>query len=384
MRAGIFTYAWDLDAEGYDNALGRIASAGFDTVNLACAYHAGKFLLPHNPRHRVYFPEDGSIYFEPDLSRYGRIQPRVNSLVDGDRDPLRDLDRARRSHGLDLVAWTVCMHNTWLGQQYPECTMHNAFGDPYFHSLCPAHPDVQQYVKALVADIVSSAEVSAIQLESPEYMGFEHGFHHEVTGVPLDGTQRLLLGLSFNPAEIERARGAGIDAEGVRDQVAGALDAIWNSPQSAQSQINNVMNNPDFDAYLNLRTEIATEFLADLRDTIREANPDTEVRLFAAMAASEEDPGMTAQLPNLADGVQTGYVQSDAAARQRATDLREIMGDKRVYGMVRAIAPDTTTAEEARSRVATWRDSGVDGVDVYNYGFMTLPMLEAVGSELNR
>ncbi len=88
---------------------------------------------------------------------------------------------------------------------------------------------------------------------------------------------------------------------------------------------------------------------------------------------------MTAQLPTLADGVQTGYVQSDAAARQRASDLRELMGEKPVYGMVRAPGHP-----RMRPNPETWRDSGVEGVDVYNYGFMPLPMIEAVGAELNR
>ncbi len=35
MDAGLYTYAWDLDAEGYDRAVGRIAEAGFTAVNLA-------------------------------------------------------------------------------------------------------------------------------------------------------------------------------------------------------------------------------------------------------------------------------------------------------------------------------------------------------------
>ena len=38
--AGIYTYPWDLAAEGHEVALGRIAGAGFTPVNLASAYHA--------------------------------------------------------------------------------------------------------------------------------------------------------------------------------------------------------------------------------------------------------------------------------------------------------------------------------------------------------
>src|SRR5665811_598463 len=146
MHAGMFTYAWDLEAEGYDRVIGAFADNGITQVNLATAYHAGKFLLPRNPRHRTFFTEDGSIYFRPDLSRYGRIRPRVNSLVTHTGDPVARLLDVAAKHGVGYVAWTVLMHNSWVGGRYPDAAMHTAFGDPVVHSLNPAHPDVREYV----------------------------------------------------------------------------------------------------------------------------------------------------------------------------------------------------------------------------------------------
>jgi hypothetical protein len=383
MRAGIFTYAWDLDAEGHDVALGRISDTGFDAVNLATAYHAGKFLLPHNPRHRIYFPEDGAIYFRPDESRYGRIKPRVSSLVTGVTDPLRQLDSERRKHGLDLVSWVVCLHNTWLGERYPDCAIHNAFGDPYYHSLTPAHPDVIEYLVALLTDIVTAAEIKAVQLESPEYMGVEHGFHHEVIGVPLDDAQRVLLGLSFNPVDLERAGAAGIDGESLRSQVADTLDAIWtHGREEARDRVDALLGHPEFTAYLALRNEIVKDLLTRLYKAVHDASPDTEVRLFAGMGAGERNRDLERALVVNADGLLTGYMSSDEDARNRSRELRSLMGEKPVYGMVRAIAPDTIDPGQLAPRINAFKDGGVDGVDVYNYGFMTLPMLDAVGKAL--
>jgi hypothetical protein len=382
MKAGIFTYGWDLDAEGHDHALGRIAEAGFSGVNLATSYHAGKFLLPHNPRHRVFFPEDGALYFRPDSAKYGRIQPRVSSLVTSDTDPLRDLDREREKHGLELIAWTVVLHNSWLGAQYPDCTMHTAFGDPLIHSLSPAHPDVQEYICAMVADMVSSARITAIQLESPDYMSFQHGYHHEVIPVPLGADQQLLLGTSFNPVEIERAGTLGIDAEALQHQVADALDTSWNDPDNAAKRMNDVFSNPDFQKYQLMLIDCEAEFIDKVKASIQRASPETEVRLFAGMAASETDAGVPDHIIQLADGLLSGYVPSDDAARNRSTQLKELMGERPVYGMVRAISPDADMPAQAVSRVNAWKESGVDGIDVYNYGFMTLPMIEAVGQAL--
>jgi hypothetical protein len=386
VKSGIFNYAWDLVDEGYDQALGRIAESGFNAINLACAYHAGKFLLPHNPKRRVYFPEDGALYFQPDSSRYGRIQPRVSTLARGESDPLRDLDRERRKYGLDLVAWTVCLHNSWIGERYPDCAMHTAFGDPLIHSLSPAHPDVHEYMTALVSDIVSIADVSAIQLESPDYMGYDHGYHHEVTPVPLGDPeiQRDLLALSFNPVEIERAGREGIDAERLRTQVANALDSIWNSEEDPSPVVDQLLENPDFDRYRQFLHSLNAELLERSRRAIKGASPNVEIRLFAGMASSESIQSLPRHIVDNADGLLSGYVPSDEATGERASALKAQSDGKPVFGMVRAIMPDTVRPPDAARRVAAWKDAGVDGIDVYNYGFMTLPTLKAVSDELKR
>ena len=43
MEKGFFVYAWDLIAEGPENALGKIQDLGANTICLASSYHAGKF-----------------------------------------------------------------------------------------------------------------------------------------------------------------------------------------------------------------------------------------------------------------------------------------------------------------------------------------------------
>jgi hypothetical protein len=388
VQAGIYTYPWDLADEGHDLALGRIADAGLTAVNLACAYHAGKFLLPHNPRRRVAFAEDGALYFRPDPARYGRILPRVSSLVTVDDDPLAALDRERRKHGLDLAAWVVCLHNTWIGERYPECTLHNAFGDPYLHSLCPADPDVRAYVTAVLTDIVTRAEITAVELEAPGYLGFVHGFHHEIIGVPLDDVQRTLLGLSFHSSELELARVAGIDGDGLRRRVADTLTRIWEDDRppgddiAGRDYVRQLLDDPEFDAYAGLRETIVREFVGELRDAVHQANPAVEVRLFDPLGRRESDGQLYGGLETLADGALAGYATSDDDARERAGRLRTLMGERPVYGMVRALHPDTLDPAEIAPRVSAWRASGVDGIDFYNYGLMTLPMLRAIGAAL--
>ena len=71
----IYTYAWDLAEPGVADAVDQFRRLGLDTVTIAGSYHAGKFLRPHGQAGKVYFPEDGTVYFRADPRRYGAIKP---------------------------------------------------------------------------------------------------------------------------------------------------------------------------------------------------------------------------------------------------------------------------------------------------------------------
>lgn len=370
MHAGMFTYAWDLEAEGYDRVVGELAGNGVTHINLATAYHAGKFLLPHNPKHRTWFPEDGSISFRPDLSRYGRIRPRVNSLVTHTSDPVSRLLDVARKHGVGYVAWVVLMHNSWLGARYPDATVHTAFGDPVIHSLNPAHPDVREYMLAMLGDLVSRHDVAAIELESPGYMSYTHGWHHEINGVALDAVQERFLSVSFSPHELGAAREAGIDAIHVRDAVADLLDRSWNegfalvTDGKRHDGAEALLADPELVAYRQWQDDQVVSLATAIRETVKAASPTTEIRHFASLDGGDAGTALL----ETGDGILAGYASSDVDALARVEAAKPL--GKKVYGMVRGLPPDTTESGQITSRVEAWRSARVDGIDCYNYGFM--------------
>jgi hypothetical protein len=130
----LYVYPWDLADEGVVEVIGEVRAVGIDTITIAGSYHAGRFLRPHGLSGRVFFPEDGTVYFKADPSRYGGITPVLNSLV-RKRDIFRE---ATDNAQVAANAWLVLLHNTRLGEQYPQATVRNAFGDRYVDSLCPA------------------------------------------------------------------------------------------------------------------------------------------------------------------------------------------------------------------------------------------------------
>ena len=81
MEKSFFVYASDLLSEGPENALGKIQDLGANTIWLASSYHAGKFTRPRAASGKIFFPDDGTVYFRPDPKYYGTIQPRTNRLV---------------------------------------------------------------------------------------------------------------------------------------------------------------------------------------------------------------------------------------------------------------------------------------------------------------
>ena len=147
---------------------------------MATVYHAGRFLQPRSPRRKVYFPEDGTVYFDITPSKYDSslIKPQVSSEM-ARGDALRALQEALHERGGRLSAWVVGLHNTRIGTAYPQVTVENAFGDRYVYAMCPNNPDACMYLRLLLEDMTSKYELDAVELESFNYMGYYHEFHHE-------------------------------------------------------------------------------------------------------------------------------------------------------------------------------------------------------------
>ena len=380
MQHGIFTYPWDLADHGYDAALGEIAQAGFTNVNLAVQYHNGKFLLPRNPKRRVYFAEDGAVSYRPDLSRYGVMKPRLHSLVTENSSPADEVNARKDQHGLNLVAWTVCNHNRWLGEQFPEAVQHTVFADPLYNSLSPAHPLVREYMIAHVTDLASRYDLHAIMLESPGYMGFEHGEHHEIIGTPLDPVQRDILNLSFSDYEVMKAAEAGIPAEMLRGFTAAVMDASLNqgvklaNEDGEPTKTVSSLINGGLPQYMVWLKQQELSLANELREAVKAVNPNTQIWHFAAL---DDTPGDAALIAT-GDGTLGGYAQTDEDAAIRTQAAAEL--GRPVRGAIRAIAPDTTDPAQIAPRLAAWTAAGVTGVDVYNFGLMNGVIWDAVKS----
>ena len=382
MEKTLFAYAWDFQEEGPESTQARLESLGATSVAVAASYHAGKFLRPRASRNKVYFPEDGTVYFEPELARYGTLQPLQNSQV-----PQLNLFQNWNSTTLRLEAWTVLFHNSRLGQAFPELCARNAWGDPYCYSLCPAHPEVQEYALHLCQDLARHEAVSCVTLETPGWLPFAHGYHHEFALTSMDPRTEFLLGLCFSEASRAEARRDGIDVDALQRWVQQELERFFKNPivpDSALAQhwlLADVLTHPELQAFLKMRCRVVNELLQRLRSELPK-----EVALRVIPTVQRPTAGCWYEGTDLlgvrayTDGLDSCTYQSGPTeVLQDAEDVRARLGPEASLRFVlRPAHPDLLSREDVLQAVAGLQALNPEGIAFYNYGFLREPQLEWV------
>src|SRR3989338_408378 len=350
MRRGMYVYAWDLWHEGTAAVAGRLRDAGLNALSLATAYHAGKFLRPHGPDGKVWFPEDGTVYFRPDAARYGCLQPQAASMV-AEYDALPAL--ARTADDFHVTGWTVGLHNSRLGALHPDLCCQTPFGDPLINALCPSQPEVRRYLTALCLDTAAQPGIGEIAIETPGFQAYRHGHHHEFELIALTEAVETLLGTCFCPACLARAKAVGLHAEAL------ALQAR--------------------------RADTVTSLVAEVRAAL-----DGAVSL--AVIPSVQTPNSLcwregsdlAALAKVADRLEVPAYQTGPAAIAADMDqVRAAAGDAAAIGFIlRPTWPHVTGPDDLAACVTSARAAGASQLSFYNYGHMRLQSLDWIAAAL--
>jgi hypothetical protein len=386
IETSIWIYLWDLVDEGYGTVLDRLRESGLSSLSLATAYHAGKFLAPHNPRRKIIYPEDGTVSFAPRPTLYGRIQPVPNSLVLQGHD-LRRVEYAAQQKGLTTRSWVVCCHNTALGLRYPDVTTRTAFGDALPHNLCPSNEDVRTYLRALVRDVASYG-VDTIELEALQFQGFTHGFHHEREGIPLTLPIRFLLGLCFCPSCARRAAAAGVPFEQLQTYVSNTLALYFVDPLESPPARMATLDDLPADLFTPLfawRESVLISLAAELRDAVGPEGPALRP-LVGPDPVARKSVGMNpVEVGKVTGGILLlAYVRNGEEIRPELDRLRAALGTNEVRIGMHLGLPETGGKAEFLSRMAACCDAGVRRFNFYHYSLVPLANLgwirEALGA----
>jgi hypothetical protein len=373
---GLYAYAWDLFEAGVTESIDRFVRLGLNTVTIAGSYHAGKFLRPHGLNGKIHFPEDGTVYFKPDPSRYGEIKPIPNTLVAGGQDSLRSLTAQSR---MATNVWLVLLHNSRLGAAHPDATVANAFGDRYLYSLCPSAPQARAYAIGLAADVTESYPVAGLSLETPGFLPYAHGYHHEFALVRPNRWLDAQLGLCFCDHCRAGAKRVGIGVESLRKQVAGEIETYLASdvdfpPDMAESfWLADVCTDGELRAFLDWRCGVVTSLVAEIRAAVRR---DASVAVIPSVArptagAWYEGSDLRA-LAEAAGAIEACFYEPSAArVAADAFDVRRRMrGAGSLRGILRPSYPDLETRSEFLSALRALAGAGISDVAFYNWGHL--------------
>lgn len=409
MKSSIFVFASDLHDEGYEQVLDNIQErGGLEGVGIAASYHHSRDLFPHNPLGKIRFLR-GEVFFQPDESLYANtsMRPLVSPLV-AEQDPLAALTANARRRGLSVRAWTNNMHNTNLGSQYPDCIVHNAFGDPIITSLCPANPDVRAYVCAMSANI-ARYPVDALLVESAIYMPFDHGYHHERTLLPLTGTHRFMMSLCFCPHCIARGQAAGIDMEQLRQFVRMEMQRFFDGHASIldeipldQDQIGALLNGA-VGQFIAVRQQVITSLMTELVAAVKRERDIPVIYMDMSGGLRGAGSGMnvvgaTATAPERAwqDGIDfadLSRVCDGLSVLAYTNDLKQVRADLEAYRQrlpqdyalsvaMRPMLPDCRSAEDVAELVRVITAARPEWIEFYHYAMMRLTSLDWIKKAL--
>jgi hypothetical protein len=379
----IYAYAWDIEERGVPAFLDEVQALGLNTVTLAGAYHAGKFLRPHGWQGKVYFPEDGTVYFKPAMAQYGVLKPQENSGV-----ARRDVFRALTDVGIPVNAWMVLLHNSRLGMLHPELCTENAFGDRYINSLCVSAPEARRFAVALCKDVTDSYPVMGVSIESPGFAPYVHGYHHEFA---LNRSNRWLdsqLGLCFCKHCLSGAHAAGIQAEALRVRVKGDIDGYlagdldFPDDMAEAFWVADTRSDGDLAAFLAWRCTVVTSLVAEIRAAVRK---DAAVAVIPSVARPTGGAWYEgSDLRALADAAgiieACFYERSPDRVAADAWDVkRRLRGAGHIRGILRPDFPDLQSAGEVVAAVGALRAESIEDIAFYNYGHLRGRSLDRIG-----
>ena len=192
-------------------------------------------------------------------------------------------------------------------------------------------------------------ELDGLALETPGFLPFDHGFHHEFFLLPMNRWAGWLLGLCFSEGTIAAAEARGIDAERLRWQACAALDAFFARPEpvpdrvAAEWWIADLIADPEWAVFLSWRCQLVADLVAEVRAALPKETKLAVIPTVQRPSAAAWSEGSDLRL--LAEAADTlevpAYEASAAAVALDAGDVRRRAGaGARISYILRPAHPD--------------------------------------------
>ncbi|TLS42617.1 hypothetical protein FE633_30045 [Streptomyces montanus] len=287
MKASTFVYPWDVN--GDPGAAARIAGLGVRQATLASAYHSTRALTPRHPRHRIVTARHAAVYYPAGPRWEGR---RLRPYAAGDwapGDAYGAAASALAEAGLDVHTWVVLAHNSRMGEEFPDTSVVNAYGDRYPWAPCIAQPDTRAYLVDLAVEAAVRPGAGGTELESLGWYGLTHLHAHDKTaGVALGDAGQYLMSLCFCPSCRDGCTELGLDPDELAAAVRRALEPVWRgeAPAGGWEAVEKLLGAELATATRAWRDSVARSLQSEAVTAVRAAAPEEFQILLHADPAS--------------------------------------------------------------------------------------------------
>jgi len=268
-------------------------------------------------------------------------------------------------------------------------TVRNAFGDSYPYSLCPVQPAMRRYAINLCTDIAEQLPVLGLTLESPGFLPYAHGYHHEFSQVHGNAWLDAMLGLCFCDACVTQSTRHGLDTIGLKQRVAGRIDRYLASPCDLDDDMArdwiaaDLIHDEQLAAFLRWRMAQVTSLVAEIRATLA---PKVTVAVIPSIQRPSargwlEGSDLTA-LALAADSLEIPFYESSPA--KLAADVHNVQGrtsGKKLRAILRPGPPDCDSRENLTVKRAILKAAGITDIAYYNFGLLRDHALDWIADE---
>lgn len=375
----VWVYPWAFSPDGVEDDLAALREAGVTGVTVAGHYHSIQTLLPTQGTDGVFQSYTGGCHFEPDPGHFSEtaLDPPVRaSHPGGGRDAFGMLAEAATEQGMDVNAWTVCLHNSRLGADNPRYRIESTFGDAHDHAPCPSWPAVRSYYEGVVRSLRDYG-VARIDLES---IGFPTAFHghgdrfgHLKNHVATADADRWLLSQCFCDGCRAAAADHEIDFDATRALVRDLARTVLGGPATELPSVQELVSDHEkLRSLLSFRAAVVERFVCRLAD----ASGDVPLHYYLAdgfgyVPAAVRPAGVRlGRLEEHLDSITAiCYTDDPETARERIRRARSAY-DGPVHAGV-TLDPESVATERAfRTVTAVARETATGELGVYNYSLL--------------
>ncbi len=268
FQAAFECFPWDLDLEGYDDALARLAGdIGVDAVRVAAVHQGIHQLRPRAAESVRAFVSSAAAHFQPDSRYYSdtRIRPIPAAWMKS-RNPLEKIAAAAQKNRLALRGSLSCCQGNALAERHPHAACIDFFGRASEDRLCPSHPDVRAYLGALVEDLSTNYPVKTVELNSAGFADAIDRRWYDRTFASANDPHAALFSWCYCAACTQRASDSGTDVPALRAAV-DDLFKQWAGLESVgeRTLADLIAANPPIAAFHKTRVETVASLLRSLQ-----------------------------------------------------------------------------------------------------------------------